>query len=116
MGEKCGEKVLTMRIHLSLITPTPHRGLAVAAAALTGLALAAAPRTGLALAGAAARPAASFSFTVDSTADSHDAHPGDGVCADSQGRCTLRAAREEASAHPAGSTSSIPHPAGTDAL
>ncbi len=35
-------------------------------------------------------------FTVNSTADTTDAKPGDGVCADSQGRCTLRAAIMEA--------------------
>ena len=37
-------------------------------------------------------------FTVDSTADSVDANPGDGVCADSSGACTLRAAVMEADA------------------
>ena len=35
-------------------------------------------------------------FTVTSTADTPDAAPGDGVCADSTGRCTLRAAMTEA--------------------
>ncbi len=35
-------------------------------------------------------------FTVDSTIDTVDANPGDGVCADAQGRCTLRAAIMEA--------------------
>lgn len=35
-------------------------------------------------------------FTVSSTADSPDAARGNGVCADSQGRCTLRAAMAEA--------------------
>jgi CSLREA domain-containing protein len=35
-------------------------------------------------------------FTVTSTADTTDAQPEDGVCADSQGRCTLRAAIMEA--------------------
>lgn len=34
-------------------------------------------------------------FTVNSTADTGDANNGDGVCADSQGRCTLRAAITE---------------------
>lgn len=34
-------------------------------------------------------------LTVDSNADTPDAHPGDGQCADSQGRCTLRAAITE---------------------
>jgi len=35
-------------------------------------------------------------FVVDSTADTADAMPGDGVCADSSGNCTLRAAITEA--------------------
>ncbi len=35
-------------------------------------------------------------FIVTSTADTADAAPGDGVCADSQSRCTLRAAMAEA--------------------
>jgi CSLREA domain-containing protein len=34
-------------------------------------------------------------FTVNSTADTADATPGNGVCADSAGRCTLRAAMTE---------------------
>lgn len=38
-------------------------------------------------------------ITVDSTADAPDANVGDGICADSQGRCTLRAAIQEANAH-----------------
>jgi CSLREA domain-containing protein len=37
-------------------------------------------------------------FVVDSTDDTHDAVPGDGVCADSNGNCTLRAAIEEVNA------------------
>ncbi len=36
-----------------------------------------------------------LAFTVNSTADTPDAHYGDGVCADSNGRCTLRAAMDE---------------------
>ena len=35
-------------------------------------------------------------FTVTSSADSLDLTPGDGLCADAEGRCTLRAAVEEA--------------------
>jgi CSLREA domain-containing protein len=35
-------------------------------------------------------------FTVNSSADTGDAHVGDGSCADSHGRCTLRAAIQEA--------------------
>ena len=34
-------------------------------------------------------------FTVNSANDAVDAHPGDGICADSTGRCTLRAAITE---------------------
>src|SRR5947207_4209169 len=50
---------------------------------------------------ALALPAASgatTAFTVDQAGDSHDANPGDGVCADAIGNCTLRAAIEEANA------------------
>lgn len=45
-----------------------------------------------------ARAGAGSVFVVDSTADSVDANLGDGVCADAQGRCTLRAAVMEANA------------------
>ena len=34
-------------------------------------------------------------FIVTSTADTSDATPGDGACADSQNRCTLRAAMKD---------------------
>jgi CSLREA domain-containing protein len=37
-------------------------------------------------------------YTVTSTADTPDANPGDGVCADANGVCTLRAAIQEANA------------------
>ena len=57
--------------------------------------------------------AASRTFTVDTTADSHDAHPGDGACTDSSGRCSLRAAIEEANAEARGSLVTIDVPAGT---
>src|SRR5690348_18498020 len=46
----------------------------------------------------AAAQAAPLAFTVNTTADAHDAHPGDGICADAAGKCTLRAAIEEADA------------------
>ena len=39
-------------------------------------------------------------FQVDSTNDSLDTHPGDGICADAAGSCTLRAAIREANALP----------------
>src|SRR2546427_6193752 len=44
------------------------------------------------------RPAAAAALTVDSTGDGDDAAPGDGACDDGSGRCTLRAAIEEANA------------------
>jgi uncharacterized repeat protein (TIGR01451 family)/CSLREA domain-containing protein len=43
-------------------------------------------------------PGHAATFTVDSTADTSDANPGDGVCADADGNCTLRAAVQEANA------------------
>ncbi len=39
-------------------------------------------------------------FTVTHTADTHDALPGDGLCADGTGLCSLRAAIDEANANP----------------
>jgi len=42
-------------------------------------------------------------FVVDTSSDNasaHDSHPGDGLCSTSAARCTLRAAIEEANAHP----------------
>jgi CSLREA domain-containing protein len=39
-------------------------------------------------------------FTVNSTADSADAEPGDGACLDAAGKCTLRAAIQEANFNP----------------
>jgi CSLREA domain-containing protein len=66
--------------------------------------------SGLALPGGA--DAASFSFTVNTTTDSHDASPGDGVCADSSGMCSLRAAIEESNALPAGTTVAVAVPTG----
>jgi CSLREA domain-containing protein len=45
-----------------------------------------------------ARVASAVTFTVNSTADAVDASPGDGVCATSGGKCTLRAAVQEANA------------------
>ena len=43
-------------------------------------------------------PALGASFTVDATHDAVDASPGDGVCADAGGACTLRAAVMETNA------------------
>lgn len=47
-------------------------------------------------------------FTVGSATDTHDAHPGDGTCADSGGNCTLRAAIEEADALAGADTIELP--------
>ena len=44
------------------------------------------------------RPAAAVTFTVDSAVDAVDILPGDGVCADLFGECTLRAAVQETNA------------------
>jgi predicted outer membrane repeat protein len=43
-------------------------------------------------------PPPAFTFTVNTTTDSHDATPGDGICADAGGMCSVRAAVEEADA------------------
>jgi CSLREA domain-containing protein len=62
---------------------------------------------GLAPLGAAARPTQTrpqATFTVNSDNDTPDASPGDGLCADSLGDCTLRAAIEEANAGSGGDT------------
>src|ERR1700723_24029 len=101
-----------MRVHRPLAARIIRRILVVATAVATGPALA----LGAAPAQATVHPAATYSYTVNSTADSHDANPGNGICADSQGRCTLRAAIEAASADPSGSTITITVPAGTYAL
>ena len=47
-------------------------------------------------------------FTVDTTADTTDANPGDGTCADSGGDCSLRAAIGEANALPGADTIILP--------
>lgn len=53
-------------------------------------------------------------FVVDTTADGEDATPGDGICADANGDCTLRAAINEANALDPGSIIEVP--AGTYVL
>ena len=58
-------------------------------------ALAATFAVGVALLGPTGQAQAG-AFIVDSTADAVDAHPGDGVCDDGTGSCTLRAAIMEA--------------------
>src|SRR5260370_26069233 len=57
--------------------------------------------------------AATLTFQVTTTTDAPDASPGDGICADASGQCTLRAAVQEADAQPSGSTITIAVPAGT---
>lgn len=54
------------------------------------------------------------SVVVDTTADTHDANPGDGICADAGGFCSLRAAAEENNA--AYGKMSVSVPAGTYVL
>jgi CSLREA domain-containing protein len=58
--------------------------------------------------------APAFTFTVNTTADTPDLTPGDGICADSGGLCSLRAAVEEANALNA--TVQVNVPAGTFTL
>ncbi len=57
---------------------------------------------------------ASANFSVDTTSDTHDATPGDGICADNNGECSLRAAIEETNALAGADNINIP--AGTFAL
>src|SRR5437870_10369966 len=59
-------------------------------------------------------PAHAASFTVNSTLDAVDASPGDGLCADATGACTLRAAIMETNALPG--ADEITLPAGVYAL
>lgn len=53
-------------------------------------------------------------FTVNNTADTQDASPGNGVCADAGGNCTFRAAIMEANALAGNDTINLP--AGTYTL
>ena len=62
----------------------------------------------VALAADGASPAQGASFTVDATHDAVDAAPGDGVCADAGGACTLRAAVMETNALPGADEISLP--------
>src|SRR5689334_17674897 len=54
-----------------------------------------------------------LTFTVNSTADTPDAHPGDGVCRTAAGVCTLRAAIQESNL--AGTKDTISFGIGTSA-
>lgn len=47
-------------------------------------------------------------FAVNNPGDAGDSHPGDGICATATNVCTLRAAIEEANAHPGVDTITIP--------
>ena len=60
------------------------------------------------------QPARAADFTVGSTADAVDASPGDGVCDDGAGSCTLRAVIQEANALAGADTITLP--AGTYTL
>lgn len=60
--------------------------------------------------GAFAAPEAKLTLTVNTTKDSVDKHPGDGVCADKKGLCSLRAAIMEGNKH--GGKIAIKVPAG----
>ena len=52
------------------------------------------------LAPQAVQATGSATFTVNSTGDGDDVNPGDGICADASGACTLRAALDEANLQP----------------
>jgi hypothetical protein len=67
-----------------------------------------------ALVAGGAAPAQGASFTLDATHDAVDASPGDGVCADAGGACTLRAAVMETNALAGADEISLP--AGTYVL
>ena len=51
---------------------------------------------------------AAVTFTVNTTTDTNDATPGDGLCADTGGACSLRAAIEETNALPGADIVKIP--------
>src|SRR5215471_6164034 len=55
-----------------------------------------------------AMPLPDPTFTVNTTADTVDANPGDGICADSNGQCSLRAAVMEANATQGNDTIMLP--------
>jgi len=56
----------------------------------------------------AATQSAPLTLIVDSTADAVDANPGDGICDDGSGNCTLRAAVMEANASISADTITLP--------
>src|SRR3990172_8392062 len=53
-------------------------------------------------------PALAATFTVNSTEDAVDIIPGNGICADAFGDCTLREAIQEANASAGGDTIVLP--------
>ena len=55
-----------------------------------------------------ARPVLAATFAVNTNIDSADANPGNGVCADSSARCSLRAAIEESNARAGMDTVQVP--------
>lgn len=55
-----------------------------------------------------AGPALAATFTVNSTADTVDVNPGNGICADAAGQCTMRAAIMEANALAGDDTITLP--------
>ena len=61
-------------------------------------------------------PRAGMTFTVNSTADTPDATPGDGICGPSAGPCTLRAAIEEANANAGVDTINFNIPGGVQTI
>src|SRR5689334_18638946 len=62
----------------------------------------------LAALAAAAPPAGAAQMVVNATADGVDANPGDGACRTADGKCTLRAAVQEADASQAADTIVLP--------
>lgn len=59
---------------------------------------------------------ATVTFTVNTVADTLDANPGDGVCADANGACSLRAVIGEANALPGADSITLPSGTYTQAL
>jgi CSLREA domain-containing protein len=60
--------------------------------------------------------ASAATFVVNSTLDTHDVFPGNGVCVDSAGRCSLRGAIDEANALAGADTITLPAGAYTTTL
>ena len=81
---------------------------------IAGAAAACAVAAALLVGGAQSASLTTHVFTVDTTADTVDNVTGDGICADSGGHCSLRAAVQEANA--LGGSSVISLPAGTYTL